>query len=95
MADFSKEYCENHDPEMPWDFSIQEIGEDLGPEFYTPIICEGYGFTGIYRLRTGEIGLVFDGGPAPDGEGNLIEIVPFDDLDRLYNEGSLPWQKKD
>jgi hypothetical protein len=94
MAEFSKEYCENHDPEMSWDFSIQEIGEDLPAEHYTPQICEGYGFFGIYRKPSGEISLAFENGPAPDGDGYLIELVALEDLDALYNADELPWQKK-
>jgi hypothetical protein len=94
MAEFSKEFCEKHDPETPWDFSIQEIGENLPAEQYHAIICEGYGFLGIYRKPSGEISLVFDDGEAPGGDGTLIELIAFEDLDRLYEAGELPWQKR-
>jgi hypothetical protein len=59
MAEFSKQYCENHDPEFPHDFDILEIAEGLENEFYTPIICEGYGFLAIGKDEKGEIILAF------------------------------------
>jgi hypothetical protein len=49
MADFSKQWCEINDPEMPWDFDILEEFEKLPKNHYTPIICEGFGFIAIMR----------------------------------------------
>lgn len=47
MAEFSKQYCEIHDPEMPWDFDIEEIATEIPRGYYKHIICEGFGFVGI------------------------------------------------
>ena len=54
MAEFSKQWCEMNDPDMPWDFDIFEIANNLTQNFYIPYICEGFGFfvkTGIWDLR--------------------------------------------
>lgn len=55
MADFSKQWCEANDPEMPWDFDILEEAKKLDPDHYIPMICEGYGFLAIGKTREGEI----------------------------------------
>ena len=55
MAEFSKQWCEKYDPEMPWDFDITEIADDLPDEHYTPVICEGYGFTAIGKIDGGQV----------------------------------------
>lgn len=47
MAEFSKQYCEAHMPEWPWDFDLDEEFQKLKPGDYLPLICEGYGFCGI------------------------------------------------
>ena len=50
MADISKEYVENFDPEMPHDFSVMEIFEGLEEGYATVAICEGYGFRVIAKI---------------------------------------------
>lgn len=55
MAEFSKQYCELHDPEFPWDFDIMKEADQLDPDHYTPIICEGFGFTAIGKDKNGNI----------------------------------------
>lgn len=50
MADFSKQYCELHDPEMPHDFDIMEEYHKLKPGNYIPYICEGFGFVAIGKF---------------------------------------------
>ena len=47
MADFSKQWCEIHDPNMPWDFDIEVEAEAIPKGYYKPMICEGFGFLGI------------------------------------------------
>lgn len=47
MADFSKQWCEINDPEMPHDFDILEEHSRLKPGNYIPYICEGFGFIAI------------------------------------------------
>jgi hypothetical protein len=59
MADFSKQYCELHDSEIPHDFDILEIADGLEPEHYTSIICEGFGFLAIGKDTEGKIILAF------------------------------------
>ncbi len=49
MADFSKQWCELNDPEMPWDFDILEEFGKLPKNHYISIICEGFGFIAIMR----------------------------------------------
>lgn len=59
MAAFSKQWCEINDPEMPWDFNILEVAEELEPEYGLPYICEGFGFTFIAKDEKGNIILGF------------------------------------
>jgi hypothetical protein len=92
MADFSKQYIERQfeDPQFPWDFDISEIGNGLENDHIHPIICEGYGFIGVYKSTDGKVQLAFDN---PMAEFDL-EMVDLEDLDRRYEEHSLPWQKR-
>ena len=56
MADFSKQWCDRYDKNgIKPDFDIIEIANDLEKGHYTPIICEGFGFTAIARDEEGEI----------------------------------------
>jgi hypothetical protein len=59
MADFSKQYCEIHDPEMPYDFDIIQMGSQVQPDHYIPVICEGFGFVAIGKNEEDEIILAF------------------------------------
>ena len=59
MAEFSKQWCEINDPDMPWDFDILEVAEQLEPEYGLPYICEGFGFTYIAKNEKGDIVLRF------------------------------------
>jgi hypothetical protein len=59
MADFSKQYCEKHDPEMSWDFDIFQMAKSVQPEHYIPIICEGFGFVGIGKDENDQIILAY------------------------------------
>jgi hypothetical protein len=51
MADFSKQWCEINDPEMPYDFDIKEIFKRLGLNSYENWICEGFGFVGVGNVN--------------------------------------------
>ena len=62
MAEFSKQYCEIHDPEFPWDFDIEEIATEIPRGYFKPVICEGFGFVGIGVGMDREIHLLFDYG---------------------------------
>lgn len=59
MADFSKQWCVANDPDMPSDFDILEEANNLEPNHYVPVICEGYGFIAIGKDEHGRIMLAF------------------------------------
>jgi hypothetical protein len=59
MADFSKQWCDFNDPEISWDFDIEEIANGLEPEYGLPYICEGFGFTYIAKDEKGDVVLGF------------------------------------
>ena len=59
MADFSKQWCDLNDPEMPHDFDIEHIASKLNPDYYQSYICEGFGFTAVGKDTDGEIMLYF------------------------------------
>jgi hypothetical protein len=66
MADFSKQWCEIHDTNMPSDFDILEEATNIKPDHYIPIICEGFGFVAIGKDEHDGIILAFK-----DNEGNI------------------------
>lgn len=60
MADFSKQWCDLNDPEMPHDFDIEEIASTLKIGYYKSFICEGFGFLAIGKDNDDNITLFFD-----------------------------------
>jgi hypothetical protein len=66
MADFSLQWCELNDPEMPHDFDIDIVASTLDPHYYKSYICEGFGFTAIGKDSDGRITLYF---PSEDSKG--------------------------
>jgi hypothetical protein len=71
MAEFSKQYCEIYEPELDWDFDIEEIAESIPKGHYKPIICEGFGFSGIGIRLDGDIQiLVIDN----NAEDTLVQV---------------------
>jgi hypothetical protein len=71
MAEFSKQYCEIYEPELDWDFDIEEIAESIPKGHYKPIICEGFGFSGIGIRLDGDIQiLVID----TNAEDTLVQV---------------------
>jgi len=50
MADFSKQWCDINDPEMPSDFDIMDEFHKLKDDCYVPYICEGFGFIAIGNM---------------------------------------------
>jgi hypothetical protein len=71
MAEFSKQYCEIYEPDMDWDFDIEEVVETIPKGHYKPIICEGFGFSGIGVRLDGNIEImVVD----PTDETSLVQI---------------------
>ena len=79
MADFSKEYCENYDFDMPHDFSIKEIFNELKPGYYQSCICEGYGFIAILKTENEKCEVAFPLSYEEEDE-QRIKWVPFDQV---------------
>jgi hypothetical protein len=79
MAEFSKEYCERYNFEMPYDFSIEEICSELRPGYYQSHICEGYGFIAIAKSKEGVCQVAF---PLPyeEGDEQMVKWIPFDQV---------------
>ena len=77
MADFSKQWCEINDPEMPHDFDILEVAAGLDLEHFTPIICEGFGFTMISKNKKGKVELFFPKYEDNPSMGEWIEYEKF------------------
>jgi hypothetical protein len=59
MSIISKQWAESQN-ETRWDFDILEEANNLQPEHYLPIICEGYGFIAIAKDEYGGIHLGFE-----------------------------------
>jgi hypothetical protein len=53
MAEFSKQWCDMHDPKWPWDFDLDEEFNNMQPGEWGPLICEGFGFVGILKQLDG------------------------------------------
>ena len=77
MSEFSKQYCNLHLQEFPGDFDIEEIANSLEPQYYTPVICEGFGFVAIGKSENGEIILAYPLGSTPESE---IEWKPYNEV---------------
>lgn len=75
MADYSKQWCDINDPDMPWDFDILEEFGKLPKNNYISIICEGFGFIAIMRDHEDKCLLAFD----DDGE------IIWDEYDQFIN----------
>jgi len=75
MAEFSKQYCEIHDSEMPWDFDILEEAAKCKPNYSIPYICEGFGFIAIGRDEEGEIVLAI-----PNYDNNTMTWKSYDEI---------------
>ena len=55
MAEFSKQWCDLNDTEMPWGFDILNEVENLPPGHYFALICEGFGFVAVGKDENDEI----------------------------------------
>jgi hypothetical protein len=71
MAEFSKQYCEIYKPEMKWDFDIEDIVETIPKGYYKPIICDGFGFSGIGVRLNGDVEILIRD---RTDEDNLVQI---------------------
>jgi hypothetical protein len=79
MADFSKQWCDQNDPEMPYDFDIIEEFKKLSEDHYVSMICEGYGFAGIANIK-GECKVLMNN-----------EWVLFDDVINNWHNDTPPY----
>jgi len=78
MAEFSKQWVEINDPEFGWDFDIEEIVNQLKPNHYVPIICEGFGFIAIGKDNKNEIMLAMPTGEfETDEDGQTFDQVTW------------------
>lgn len=91
MAEFSKQYCEIYDFDFPWDFDIEEEASNIPKGHYKPIICEGFGFSGIGVRMSGEIELLFrdyiDEDTAEVGSYKQVDYKKFIANHRLKSQG--------
>lgn len=85
MADYSKEYCDNHDKGFPHDFSILEEFESIPEGHYRPIICEGYGFIAIGKIE-GKATLFYRD---LENDNETIQ-VPIEELETYYQKHIHP-----
>jgi hypothetical protein len=74
MSDFSKQWCDANDPDMPSDFDILEVFSRLKYNTWESWICEGYGFGAVANID-GECMLNM---PAEDGVHG--KWVPYEDV---------------
>lgn len=76
MADFSKQWCDKNDPQMPFDFDIEEVANTLEPNHYASIICEGFGFLAIGKTADSEIVLAIPTGIThTDEQGQIYDDI--------------------
>lgn len=79
MADFSKQWCEINDPQMPGDFDIYEVASDLDSGYATGIICEGFGFIAIGKDLDGNIMLAIPTGNHSE-KGSEVDWKPLEEV---------------
>jgi hypothetical protein len=78
MAEFSKQWAEKYDPEGGWDFDIEEVSNQLDPNHYVPMICEGFGFIAIGRDENYNVLLAMPTGETEtDENGQISDIVTW------------------
>ena len=86
MAEFSKQWAEKHDPEFGYDFDILEIADNLEPNHYISIICEGYGFIAIAKDGNGDLMLGMPTGHSEQDEnGNYYDDVVWTPYEKVIN----------
>ena len=79
MAEFSKQWCDLKDPQMKSEFDINEIADGLESNYYTPIICEGFGFIAIGKTGEDEIVLAMPTGETmTDENGQIFDNIVWE-----------------
>ena len=76
MANFSKEYVEKYFPEWCYDFSVDEMFNEIEEGNYRSKICEGFGFVGVSK-NNGICEVAF----LTDKDESGVVWVPFDEID--------------
>jgi hypothetical protein len=90
MAEFSKQYCEIYEPDLKWDFDIEEEASNIPKGHYKPIICEGFGFLGIGVKLDGNITILIDDSDGSyENAGSLrqIEYKKYIELHKSKSQG--------
>jgi hypothetical protein len=78
MAEFSKQWVQINDPEFGWDFDIEEVSNQLDPNHYIPLICEGFGFIAIGKDNENKIMLAMPTGEfETDEDGQTFDQVTW------------------
>ena len=78
MAEFSKQWVQINDPEFGWDFDIEEVSNQLNPNHYIPLICEGFGFIAIGKDNENKIMLAMPIGEfETDEDGQTFDQVTW------------------
>lgn len=72
MAEFSKQWAQIYDPDFGWDFDIEEVSNQLDPNHYVPMICEGFGFIAIGRDENYNVLLAMPTGETETDENGQI-----------------------
>lgn len=81
MADFSKQYCQKYDQELPWDFNMDTEFDRLEPGQLVPIICEGFGFWGLAKEFDGSLVCLYE-----NSKGETVK-VPYSKIsNKTYEE---------
>ena len=84
MADFSKQWCDINDPEMPYDFDIMEEHSKLETGYGIGIICEGFGILGIAKGHNNEVLVAVD----YLDDDDYIHWIEYDEFIKEYTTKS-------
>ena len=78
MAEFCKQWAQINDPEGGWDFDFEEVSNQLDPNHYVPMICEGFGFIAIGRDENYNVLLAIPTGEfETDEDGQTFDQVTW------------------
>ena len=88
MAEFSKQYCEIYEPQLGWDFDIEEEATNIPKGHYKPIICEGFGFLGIGVRMDGTITILIDDSDGSYENAGVVRQVEYKRYIELHKSKS-------
>jgi hypothetical protein len=81
MAKYSKQWCDlsTQQTKLESEFDINEIANNLEPNHYTSIICEGFGFIAIGKTENNEIVLAMPTGESmTDENGQIFDNIVWE-----------------